>query len=354
MSAPAIQIPGGVNLAATCLGSASLADLNVCNTGSADLMVSGIASSDAQFSVQTPSSGYPVKIGPSACFPFKVAFAPTAEGPQAATLSVSSNDPETPVVAVAATATGTQKDIRVTGSTAFGVVSAWSPGIRTLAVCNIGNCPLAVSGATINCLDFSIVTNPLPATLASSACVDLAVEFTPTLPGPKTCQLQITSNDPDTPIVTRTLSARTPPAVSVHAGLVDAHGPFGNVAGTGSSIDFDFVNPVGPKLAWDLRLGRSRFDGKTGQPDTKVWRFGANAKYTFNPAGPLRLFVNGGPNLYHFDPGSVEGGFNVGIGLNFPAGKRFSFEATYNYNRAITASPDLPFSQFMLGLLVSF
>ena len=354
MSAPAIQVPGGVNLAATCLGSVSLADLNVCNTATADLMVSGIASSNAQFSVQTPSSGYPVKIGPNACFPFKVSFAPTAEGPQTATLSVSSNDPETPVVAVAATATGTQKDIRVTGSTAFGVVSAWSPGIRTLAVCNIGSCPLAVSGATINCLDFSLVANPLPATLASSACVDLAVEFTPTLPGPKTCQLQITSNDPDTPIVTRTLSARTPPAVSVHAGLVDAHGPFGNVAGTGSSIDFDFVNPVGPKLAWDLRLGRSHFDGTAGQPDTKVWRFGANAKYTFNPAAPLRVFVNGGPNLYHFDPGAVEGGFNVGLGLNLPAGKRFSFEATYNYNRAITASPDLAFSQFMLGLLVNF
>jgi len=34
--------------------------------------------------------------------------------------------------------------------------------------------------------------------------------------------------------------------------------------------------------------------------------------------------------------------------------ERFSFEATYNYNRAITASPDLAFSQFLLGLLVSF
>jgi hypothetical protein len=354
MSAPEIQVPGGVNFAATCLGSTSLADLNVCNTASEDLIVSGIASSNAQFSVQTPSSGYPVEIGPNACFPFKVSFAPTAEGPQTATLSVSSNDPESPVVAVAATATGTQKDIRVTGSTTFGVVSAWSPGIRTLAVCNIGNCPLAVSGATINCPDFSLVANPLPATLASSACVDLGVEFTPTLPGPKTCQLQITSNDPDTPVVTRTLSAKTPPALSVHAGLVDAHGSFGNVAGTGSSIDFDFANHVGPNLALDLRLGRSRFDGTAGQPDTKVWRFGVNAKYTFNPAGSPQLFVNGGPNLYHFDPGRVEGGFNVGIGLNVPAGKRFSFEGTYNYNRAITASPDLPFSQFMLGLLVSF
>jgi hypothetical protein len=283
-----------------------------------------------------------------------VAFNPTAEGPQAATLSVSSNDPETPVVAVAASGIGTQRDIRVTGSTAFGVVSNWKPESRTLAVCNIGHCPLTVSGATISCPDFSFVANPLPATLAAGACLDLEVEFTPTVPGPKTCQLQITSNDPDTPVVTRSLSARTPPALSVHAGLVDAHGSFGNVAGTGSTIDFDFVNPVGPNLAWDLRLGRSRFDGTAGQPDTTVWRLGANAKYTFNPGDPLQVFVKGGPDLYHFDPGAFEAGFNIGLGLNLPAGRRFSFEATYNYNRALTASPDLSFSQFQLGLLISF
>ena len=354
VSAPAIQVPGGVGFAATCLGSAALAELDVCNTGSADLLVGGIASSSPQFSVPTPSSGFPVKIGPGACFPFKVAFNPTAEGPQAATLSVSSNDPETPVVAVAATGIGTQRDIRVTGSTDFGVVSNWSPKTRTLAVCNIGPCPLAVSGATIGCPDFSLVANPLPATLAAGACLDLEVAFTPTLPGPRTCPLQIASNDPDTPVVARTLSARTPPALSIHAGMVKAHGPFGNVAGTGSTIDLDFVNPVGPRLAWDLRLGRSRFDGKAGQPDTTVFRLGANAKFTFNPAGPLRVFVTGGPDLYHFDPGDFEAGFAVGLGLNLPAGQRFSFEATYDYHRAFTASPDLSFSQFRLGLLVSF
>lgn len=354
VSAPEIQVPGGVNFAATCLGSTVLADLNVCNTGSADLLVSGISSSNAAFQVQNPSAGFPVKVGPNACFPFRVAFTPTAEGPQSATLTIASNDPETPSVAVAATGTGTQKDIRVTGSTAFGVVSAWGPGEKALAVCNIGHCSLTVSGATINCPDFSVVANPLPATLAPGACVDLSIGFTPALPGPKTCQLQITSNDPDTPVINRTLSARTPPALSLHAGLADAHGPLANVAGTGSTIEVDFMNPVGPKLAFDLRLGRTRLDGVGTAPDTKVWKLAANAKYTFNPADPLRVFVNGGPDLFHFDPGAFEAGFNVGLGLNLPAGKRFSFEATYNYNRALTASPDLAFSQFMLGMLTSF
>ena len=354
VSAPAIQVPGGVAFAPQCLASSALADLNVCNTGSADLIVSGIASSNPQFSVLVPSAGYPVTVAPSACFPFKASFAPTAQGPQTATFTISSNDPETPAVAVTASGSGTEKDIAVTGSTAFGVVSAWSPGERTVTACNVGQCPLTVTSATIDCADFTLSGNPLPKTLAPAACTDLTIEFTPQLPGPKSCQLQVASNDPDTPLVTRTLTARTPPAFSIHAGLVDAHGAFGNVAGTGSTLDLDFVNNVSAKLAFDLRLGRARFDGVNSAADFKVWRLGANAKYTFNPGDPLRLFVNLGPDLYHFDPGSFEAGFNVGVGVNLPAGKRFSFEAAYDYNRAITASPDLAFSKFMLGLLISF
>jgi hypothetical protein len=354
MSAPAIQIPGGVNLAATCLGSTSLADLDVCNTASEDLIVSGISSSNPQFSVQTPSSGYPVEVGPNACFPFKVAFTPTAEGPQTATLSVSSNDPETPMVPVAATATGTQKDIRVTGSTAFGVVSGWSPGMQTLAVCNIGDCPLVVSGAAINCPDFSLIASPFPATLASSACVDLGIRFTPTLPGPRTCQLQITSNDPDTPLVNRTLTGRTPPFFSLHAGLVTPHGSLKNVTRQGSSINLDFVYAFRPRWAWDVRLGFSRFDGRSGQPDTDVVTLSPNAKFTFNPGAPVRLFLNGGLGLYHFDPGTFEAGGNLGGGLNVPLGRRFALEATYNYHSTFTASPNLKFDQAQLGLLVSF
>lgn len=357
-SVPAIQVPGGVTLPATCLGSSVLGTLNVCNEGDADLIVSGIASSDPQFSVQTPSAGYPVTLGPSSCFPFTVAFSPTAEGPQTAALSIASNDPETPTVAVGASGAGTQKNISVTGSTSFGVVSAWSSGVHTLSVCNIGQCPLNVSGASISCSDFSLAPSPLPATLAPAACVNLPIQFTPSLPGTKSCQLEITSDDPDTPVVVRTLTARTPPALSVHAGWVDAAGALSSTAGTGSTFELDFVNPAsgatGTHLAWDLRLGRSRFDGTPGQPDTEVWRLGANAKYTFNPAAPVHVFVSGGPDLYHFQPGSFEGGLNLGLGLNVPAGSRFSFEAAYDYNRALTCSPDLPFHQVMLGMLVSF
>ena len=131
LSAPAIQVPGDVSFAATCLGAAALATLNVCNAGEADLVVSGIASSNPRFPVQTPSAGYPVTVGDDACFPFNVAFTPTAEGPQSATLTDREQRPrDAGRRGEPRAGTGTQKDIRVTGSTAFGVVSAWSPGER--------------------------------------------------------------------------------------------------------------------------------------------------------------------------------------------------------------------------------
>ena len=47
------------------------------------------------------------------------------------------------------TGTGNEPDIRVTGSTDFGVTSAWRPAERTVAVCNIGQCDLSVLSATV-------------------------------------------------------------------------------------------------------------------------------------------------------------------------------------------------------------
>src|SRR5205823_4910680 len=59
---PAITIPGDVFFSDTCVGSTNFATLYVCNTGTADLQVNSITSSNSQFAVITPSSGYPVVI----------------------------------------------------------------------------------------------------------------------------------------------------------------------------------------------------------------------------------------------------------------------------------------------------
>ena len=354
MSAPQIQVPAGVTIADTCVGDTGAATLAVCNTGDGDLIVDSIASSNPRFAVTVPSSGFPVTVGPDFCFPFQGTFAPTAAGAQSATLTIASNDPETPAVAVTAESVGGEQDIVVNGSTAFGVVSAWSPAERAVEVCNVGHCDLAVTSAAIDCADFSLVSNPLPATLASGSCATVVVGFTPVLPGAKSCNLTIASDDPDTPAVVRPLTARTPPFFSLHAGLADAHGALSAVARDGSTLNLDFLYQVLPKLAWDVRLGVAKLDGQPGLADTDVWKLGANAKFTINPAAPVRVFINGGPHLYHFVPGNFEAGLNLGLGLNIPAGSHFAFEVTYNYHWALTASPDLELSELQGGLLISF
>ena len=75
-----IQIPGPIGFPDTCIGSSSIATANVCNAGTNDLHVDPITSSDPQFTVVTPSSGFPVTIKPGSCFPLRSASHRRAPG----------------------------------------------------------------------------------------------------------------------------------------------------------------------------------------------------------------------------------------------------------------------------------
>lgn len=177
---PQIQVPGSLDLGDACVGATSTATLDVCNTGDEDLIVDAITSSDPlRFSVTIPSGGYGVVIHPGACFPFQVVFSPASTGPQAAILTIPSNDGDDPTLNVPVTGNGTEQNIEVTGSTDFGVSSAWTPAERTVKVCNIGACDLDVAAAAVSCADFTLVSNPFPSTLPAGSCLDLVVGSLP-------------------------------------------------------------------------------------------------------------------------------------------------------------------------------
>jgi hypothetical protein len=143
-------------------------------------------------------------------------------------------------------------------------------------------------------------------------------------------------------------------ALSLHAGQVNPSGDLNKIADAGLTVTLDLLYRFNAHWGLDFRLGYSSFDGRAGNSDTDLYTLGTNLKYTFNPASPVRIFLNGGGGLYDFDPGDVEGGVNVGVGLNIPLSQRFTFEATYNYHNAVTASDDLRYDQLQLGVLVSF
>jgi hypothetical protein len=208
---PQIRVPGAIDAGEACLRSKRAVTLQVCNTAKDDLTVSAIASSNPLFSVTAPSSGYPIIISHDFCFPFQVVFEAMAAGPQSAILTIRSNDPESPDTKIQASGNGVEQDIRVTGSTDFGLVGRKEAAEKTVSVCNTGGCILSVETPAVSCADFTLINSPFPAGVRPGACLDLVVSFTPTRPGPKICELKITSDDPDTSSVRRQLTARTHP-----------------------------------------------------------------------------------------------------------------------------------------------
>ena len=182
--------------------------LTLSNSGDCDLTVSNISSSNNQFIVAGIVS-LPLVIGPGNSVDVPIRFAPTSFGSKNGSITVTSDDPASPST-VAVSGNGEEQDIRVTGSTDFGDVCAEEQAERTVSVCNVGQCNLNVSSASIDCSDFTIINNPIPATVSPDSCLDLVIRFTPTSAGPKTCTLTINSDDPDTQTVSLTLTANTP------------------------------------------------------------------------------------------------------------------------------------------------
>ena len=232
--APVISVPGNVAFQTTCVGSTGTQTLSVCNTGTENLQISSITSSDPQFQVTTPTSGYPLFISPDFCFPFQVTFTPTSSGSQTATLTIVSNDPATPSTTVQVTGTGGEPDIGFTGLTDFGNVCPEGQASTTVSICNTGSCDLHVTSVAFDppCPDFTIVNNPFPATVSPDFCLGVVIVFTPTSLGPKSCTLKVASDDPDEPILTITVTANTPspmidvpPDVSFPPVVIQSVGP---------------------------------------------------------------------------------------------------------------------------------
>jgi M6 family metalloprotease-like protein len=185
--------------------------LTINNSGGCDLSVSGITSSSAQFQVAS-TLNYPVIVGPGDSLEVPIRLAPTTIGAKAANITVSSNDPDTPARVVPVTGNTPPGDVRVTGSTDFGEVCAGTLAEKTLSVCNVGPCNLAVTSVAFDppCPDFTLINNPFPATVSPDSCEDVVIRFAPTSAGPKSCTLVIETDDPDTPTISKTVTADTP------------------------------------------------------------------------------------------------------------------------------------------------
>jgi len=217
--------PTSYNFGNINLGSSSSPQIfTVSNIGSANLVIGTISitgTNASQFSKQNDiCSGQ--TLAPSSSCTINVVFSPTSTGSKSASLSILSNDPDTPTLNVPLSGTGVGiPNISVTPTSYnFGNInlgSSSSPQIFT--VFNTGTGDLVIGTISFTGTDASQFgkqsDNCSGQTLAPSFNCTVNAVFSPTSAGSKSANLAIPSNDPDTPTLNVPLSGTGVQTISV-------------------------------------------------------------------------------------------------------------------------------------------
>jgi hypothetical protein len=226
-----LTLPGGVDFGDTCVGDTSTETLNVCNTGTESLDVSSIASSNSQFTVVTPTSGFPVTISPDFCFPFQVKFTPTSAGAKTTTFTVDTSLADLACAGeVEGTGTGTVPRITtlIPDSGSFGEVCRGAIKDLPLTINNSGGCDLAISGISSSSADFQVaMTLSYPIIVGPGDSIAVPIRLAPSTLGAKAGNITVFSNDPTTPAKVVAVSGSVPPGDVRVTGSTD----FGDVCG---------------------------------------------------------------------------------------------------------------------------
>jgi Mg-chelatase subunit ChlD len=226
----ATDVPSiAVSPAALAFGSVNVKQTNdqktvVSNLGTAALHIASLQTGNAAFSVTAPSTPYQVDAGKTV--DVTVRFAPQTAGAVSDTLTIATDDPAKPKVTVALTGTGAGTTptnapaISVTpASLNFGSAPVGQTVALTVTIQNTGNATLNVRTVSVSGAAFSLSGVPAtPFAIAAGGKQSFTLTMTPSVAGPQTGQLNIGSDDPNTPswsgalTGTATASAATNPA----------------------------------------------------------------------------------------------------------------------------------------------
>ena len=179
--------------------------VTVTNSGGGTISVKSLALSGPEAGSFALSAvpNLPANLGAGQSFAATLAFTPLSQGTHTATLTVTSDDPNTPSLAVAIK--GTCGDPAITtdaGTVAFGNarVGLTSPA-QTITATNSGNSDLHLTMVTIdgnNAGDF-LLTPVMPATVVPGGTLPIKLQFKPSAVGARSARLVIVSDDPNSP-----------------------------------------------------------------------------------------------------------------------------------------------------------
>jgi protein involved in polysaccharide export with SLBB domain len=183
-----------------CVGSFADEPLIVTNSGKCALSITGISSNSADFLAPEVLS-YPITVGPGDALPVPIRFQPASFGAKAGTITVTSDDPASPI-SVEVSGDAPPGKLTVSGSTTFGGVNAGCCADRTLSICNTGDCALDVTSVHFRRRSrrWRLLNNPFPAKLRPGSCFPVVIQYRANEKCPRPCELVIESDDPVTPV----------------------------------------------------------------------------------------------------------------------------------------------------------
>ncbi len=190
--------------------------VTLTNTGTAALSITSIALSGTNAADFSQTNNCPNSLAANANCTINVAFSPGATGSKSASLTFTDNAGDSPE-SITLGGTGvvpTPGDSLSTTSLSFNNqdVGTTSPA-QTVTLTNNGTLALSISSIAMigtNAGDYA-QTNNCPNSLAINASCTITVTFTPTANGPRSADVAITDNAPDSPLnVTLTGTGVTP------------------------------------------------------------------------------------------------------------------------------------------------
>ncbi len=163
------------------------AALTVTNSGNADLKISNVSVTGATFAAAGIKLPAVVAAGQNAVF--EVSFSPKSAGSYMGTVSIASNDPESPTTKVELKGAATTESVgKLTATPAvlsFSSVKVGSSVSGTTILRNAGNANITLSKIDVNAAGFSVAGVATPVLMVPGENLALTVKFSPNAAGTK-------------------------------------------------------------------------------------------------------------------------------------------------------------------------
>ena len=274
------------------LNTTSTQTLTLTSSGTTAVTVNSVATAGLGFA--TSGATFPVTLNPGQSISLQVSFDPTAPGPAAGSITISSNSSSGSVATVTLSGAGTAPQLTLSASTlAFGGVNLNATSTQALTLTSSGTAPVTINSATLTGSEFTMTGGTFPTTLNTGQTMSLQVSFDPTVTGAATGTITISTNSSSgSPVAVALSGTGISAQLSVSAGSL----AFGNVNLNTTSTQTLALTPSGnaPVTVNSATLTGSGFTMTGGTFPT-----------TLNPGQTMSLQVSFDPTVAGAASGAI-------------------------------------------------